>query len=472
MEETPVTAGVYVAEHSGGPEPIEGVPTSTAGMVGATERGPLQPHLITSWSEYQTWFGAATADSFLAFAVQGFFDNGGQRVFVARVAGAGSATATMTLPTAAAPLRLRAIGPGEWGNCLTARVASARLTILLNGDVVEDFDNLTAEPGSPNDIATVINDKSHFVTVEEGVTNRPLDGEVSATGGTSVDPQPADFVTALAALETIDEVSLLTVPDEVRDRNGTITAAVVAQCERLRDRFAIVSAYGNQDDIETLRPPRDTSYGAFYYPWLRVRDAARNEAVLMPPGGHVCGIYARTDLVRGVHKAPANEVVRGLFAGGAGEPPPLEFTITDREQDIVNPRGVNVIRDFSKQGRGVLLCGARTMSSDPEWKYVNVRRLLAYIEQSIAKGTRWVVFEPNNEATWSLFDRKATIFLLRLWRDGMLVGSREDQAFFVRCDRTTMTQDDIDNGRLVCLVGVAPIKPSEFIVFRICQKTR
>ena len=248
-----------------------------------------------------------------------------------------------------------------------------------------------------------------------------------------------------------------------------LPGAVISQCERLKDRFAIVSAPGHLADVSSIRPPRDTAYAAFYYPWIRIVSAGSKDSVLMPASGHVAGIYARTDLERGVHKAPANEVVRGLDCDGTHDP--LEFFISKSEQEVLNPRGVNVIRDFRSEGRGVRVWGARTMSSDPEWKYISVRRFFIFVEESIDEGTQWVVFEPNSEATWSIVRRTVTDFLRRLWRNGALVGVTEDDAFFVKCDRTTMTQDDIDNGRLICLIGMAPLRPAEFVIFRIGQKT-
>ena len=177
----------------------------------------------------------------------------------------------------------------------------------------------------------------------------------------------------------------------------------------------------------------------------------------------MAGIYARTDIERGVHKAPANEVIRGAVD--------LEFPVPKGNQDILNPRGVNCARDFRSDGRGIRLWGARTMSSNGEWKYINVRRLFLYVEESIDEGTQWVVFEPNDEPLWARVRRSVTGFLRGVHRSGALMGTTEDEAFFVKCDRTTMTQDDIDNGRLICYIGIAPVKPAEFVIFRISQKT-
>jgi phage tail sheath protein FI len=180
---------------------------------------------------------------------------------------------------------------------------------------------------------------------------------------------------------------------------------------------------------------------------------------LIPPGGHIAGVYARSDEARGVHKAPANEIVRGATA--------LQFPLTKGEQDILNPIGVNVTRTFP--GRGIRVWGARTTSSDPLWKYINVRRLFLFLEESIDEGTQPFVFEPNDEKLWDRVRQTITQFLTRVWRDGALMGTTPEQAFFVKVDRTTMTQDDIDNGRLIVLIGVAPVKPAEFVIFRIAQ---
>ena len=308
--------------------------------------------------------------------------------------------------------------------------------------------------------------------VEDGFLPPAVKGFFDNGGRRVYVSRASDARTGLAALEAIDEIAILLAPDEVTDSSGAITNAAIDHCERRRDRFAIVSAPRGHDRIQDLRPPRDSAFAAFYYPWVRVLDPVRQRTVLVPPGGHVAGIYARTDIERGVQKAPANEDMRGLTAGmpGSGDPP-LEFTVTKGEQDILNPRGVNVIRDFRDGGRGIRLWGARTMSSDSEWKYVNVRRLFIFVEQSIDKGTQWVGFEPNGERTWANVRRVVTDFLLQLWRDGALFGATPDEAFFVKCDRTTMTQNDLDNGRLVCLVGMAAVTPAEFLIFRISQKT-
>lgn len=495
--------GVYVEEVSSGIKPIEGVGTSTAGFIGLTERGPEHIRFIGSWLEFQRWYGGYIYDqSYLAYAMQGFFSNGGQRCFVARVV---SDTAVAAQGTLNAALQIAAIGRGIWGNNVNIKVAQAesefadwfKLTLTYRtsetdpNPYIEEFDNLTHESGKSNNVINVINANSQLVRVwwlagADPVSLTPgdeidladgSDGSAVIAGDFEGDSDPIPLAPGvlpseellgrghgLVGLAQIDEIALLIAPDEVRDGFANITTEVIKQCETdLKDRFAIVSAPLGQSNINALRPPQDTSYAGFYYPWIRIFDPVANHTRLIPPSGHIAGIFARTDVERGVHKAPANEVVNGAVG--------MEFPVTKKMQDILNPRHVNCIRDFRSDGRGIRLWGARTMSSDPEWKYVNVRRLFLFVEESIDEGTQWVVFEPNDDATWAKVRRNLTNFLISVWRSGALMGLTQEEAFFVKCDRTTMTQDDIDNGRLICYIGIAPVKPAEFVIFRISQKT-
>ncbi|WP_318258795.1 phage tail sheath family protein [Geobacter anodireducens] len=258
----------------------------------------------------------------------------------------------------------------------------------------------------------------------------------------------------------MDDISLVYAPNA--QGVAGLPGSLITHCENLKDRFAIIdAAQGSTVSNLSPRDTNETKYGAFYYPWLKVIDPEAGVQRLVPPGGHVAGIYARSDTERGVHKAPANEKVNGAVD--------LEFPITKGEQDVLNPRGVNVIRAFP--GRGIRVWGARTLSSDPLWKYVNVRRLFIFLEESIDEGTQWVVFEPNDIPLWARVRQTIVQFLTGVWRTGALAGATPEEAFFVKCDRTTMTQDDIDNGRLICVIGVAPVKPAEFVIFRIAQWT-
>ena len=521
--------GVYVEEVSTGPRPIEGVSTSTTAFVGQTERGPTLPRLVTSWEEYYRWYGGyidrvpgGTAHKNLPYAARGFFDNSGQRLFIARITPPGANPATLNLAGNPGGTTVTAIGAGLWGNNILVRVQPAalavansptadwfRLTLIYfsdgipnpfvdptditqlgspdreDPDVLEDFDNLSILSTDGNFAQSVVNAASKLVALVVG--GRPNDVNFPAAplaGGTAGngDPTVAEYQgppgvpieqrTGLLALEAIRDISLVGVPDEVVLPN--IRAGLLQQCERLKDRFAILSATDGEQNTSfaQLRPPQDTTYGAFYLPWVRVL-APHTPAghLLVPPTGHLAGIYARVDVERGVHKAPGNEVVRGIVTRDLGDDKPLRYLVNKQQQDLLNPKGVNVIRDFRPDGRGIRVWGARTMSSDPMWKYINVRRLFIFIEQSIDRGTQWVVFEPNYEQTWAAVRLSITAFLRTVWRNGALAGVTQDEAFFVKCDRTTMTQDDWDNGRLICLIGVAPVKPAEFVIFRISQKT-
>jgi uncharacterized protein len=274
----------------------------------------------------------------------------------------------------------------------------------------------------------------------------------------------------IQALEDVDEISLCVVPSIW---SSLVQNALIQHCESLRYRFAILdprpvdpNAIDAIGDIRAFRQGFDTKYAALYFPRLHVRDPFLASTVAVGPSGHMAGLYARVDVERGVHKAPANEVIRGIDIsdGTFG----LETEITMREQDMLNPKGINALRFFPD--RGTRVWGARTLSSDASWKYVNVRRIFIFVERSIDVGTQWVVFEPNDEKTWARVRQTITNFLTTVWRSGALFGTKADEAFFVRCDRTTMTQDDIDNGRLIVAIGIAPVKPAEFVIFRIQQK--
>jgi phage tail sheath protein FI len=269
----------------------------------------------------------------------------------------------------------------------------------------------------------------------------------------------------LMALEDIEDISITAAPGSSRDA-GTAAgarAALVAHCERMRYRIAILDSSPGQTtgEVQAQRAVIDSTRAALYYPWVRIFDPLTETEIHQPPSGFMAGIYARNDVERGVHKAPANEVVR-LALG-------FETLLNTAQQEVLNPQGINCLRFF--EGRGYRVWGARTATSDPEWKYVNVRRYFAYLERSIEKGTQWAVFENNGDLLWANIRRTVEDFLFNEWRSNRLLGTKPEQAFFVRCDRTTMTQNDLDNGRLICLVGVSPLRPAEFVIFRIGQKT-
>lgn len=349
--------------------------------------------------------------------------------------------------------------------------------------VTETFSNLRLSGDSPSSVVATLASRSQLVRATvRGLLNdlanfpTPVSGNVLPLDGGSDGYDTlnvGDFVgadggsgkrTGIVALEDIDEVAICAVPGVWA---GTVESSLVTHCEQLKDRFAILDPQDNLDieGIQAFREPFDTKYAALYYPWLVVNDPSTNQFVEAPPSGHLAGIYARTDNERGVHKAPANAVIRGIrLTDGIAQ------DVTKRHQDLLNPKGINALRFFP--GLGQRVWGARTLSSDTSWKYVNVRRLFLFLEESIDEGTQWVVFEPNDESLWALVRQTVSNFLTTVWRSGALAGTTADEAFFVACDRSTMTDDDIANGRLICVIGVAPVFPAEFVIFRIQQKTR
>jgi hypothetical protein len=277
--------------------------------------------------------------------------------------------------------------------------------------------------------------------------------------------------TGLKGFEDIEDISIVAAPGSTfgyetpayRSSASTILNLLISHAERMRYRIAVLDSADGQSlaDVRAMRGRLDSKYAAFYYPWVRILDPVTRQEIHLPPSGFVAGIYARNDTQRAVYKAPANEVVN-LAIG-------FEQFLNKGQQEVLNPEGINCFRFF--EGRGMRLWGARTISSDPEWKYVNLRRYFAYLERSIDKGTQWAVFEPNGEALWANVRRTIEDFLLNEWQSGALLGDKPEKSFFVKCDRSTMTQNDLDNGRLICLIGVAPLRPAEFVIFRIGQWT-
>jgi phage tail sheath protein FI len=260
----------------------------------------------------------------------------------------------------------------------------------------------------------------------------------------------------LKCFEEIDEISIVAAPGQT---SPAVQDALLTHCESRKDRFAILdSPETMQGGVDKLVRPRDSKYGAYYFPWVQVYDPERGN-VFVPPSGHVAGIYARTDNERGVHKAPANEIVRGALG--------LKYNVSKGEQDILNPKGVNCIRLM--QGGGIRVWGARTLSSDPSWRYINVRRLFIMVETSIERATQWVVFEPNDYKLWKRVTRTIASFLTLVWRNGALMGETPEKAFYVKCDEETNPPEVIDVGQLIVEIGLAPVKPAEFVIFRIGQ---
>ena len=396
-------------------------------------------------------------------------------------------------------------GPYLFPGVYVEEVPGGARSIEGVGTSTAAFLGIAPDPTARPDEAVAVNNLSHFMRIfmPEGSTSTPLSHAVFgyfANGGArcyvvnvGADGQIAAGTRrqGLAVLEEIDEVTMVAAPGYTDPASYD---ALLEHCERLKDRVAIMDAPCDVSDIRFLTQvatpgsaPRggrragedegetgggaeaaggvrarqsDYGYGAYYFPCLRVRDPVSNEIVAVAPSGHVAGIWARTDGIRGVHKAPANEAVRGALD--------LTYRVTDAEQGELNSAGVNCIRFFSTEG--IRVWGARTLAdSSSEFRYLNVRRLLNYLEESILKGTRWIVFEPNDQGLWKLIRRDVSAFLTRAWRDGALMGATPEEAFFVKCDGETNTPDIVDAGMVVTIIGVAPVKPAEFVIFRISQ---
>ncbi len=500
-------------------ESKEFLPSSTtAGFVGITERGPTHPTLVTSWEDYKQMFGEVLNPdiSFLPLSIRGFFENGGQRAFVARIAGKDSskAGADLPFPHDKEYLHIQALYPGSWGNrvfvrCRNGTRTGYRLTIFyyrtnpsfsepimqkddLEPDLHEDYDNLSLKPDGPNNLQAVVNSSSKLVRVLWGQKNQPavttINGLTQLTGGSDGSGISASDYTGdtsnrseqsygLAALESVEEISLICIPDQVhcsleQADQQRIMDAMIDQCERLRDRFAILSVCAGERDVEVINSPRDTSYAAVYYPWLRVLDPYTKSGILIPPVGHIAGIYAQNDARRGVHTAPINLPVRGIIKKSEGDClSPLEFEVSTTQQDILNRKGINVIQNIGKDNYDIRVTTAYTISIDYNWRCINVRRFINYLIEAITRGTNWVIYEQNNESLWDKVGNAITEFLTGTWEEKALNGSTPDEAFFVKCDRTTMTGDDIDNGRLICMIGVTLVEPKISIVFEVILKT-
>jgi phage tail sheath protein FI len=281
----------------------------------------------------------------------------------------------------------------------------------------------------------------------------------------AVDPA-TDAKSGLKQFEDLEDISIVAAPGATAGDPGdaqATSATLIAHAERMRYRIAVIEAPrgATLSQARDFRARFDSSHAAFYYPWITIMDTLSGEPLDVSPAGFIAGIYARNDIERAVYKAPANEVIN-LAIG-------FERSINKAQQEVLNPEGINCLRYF--EGRGYRVWGARTMSSDPEWVYVPIRRYFAYLERSIDVGTQWAVFEPNGERLWANIKRTIADFLLNEWVNGALLGDRPEKAYFVKCDRSTMTQNDLDNGRLIALVGVAALKPAEFVIFRIGQWT-
>lgn len=505
-----LSPGVYVEEVQPGSRPIEGVGTSVAAFVGFARRGPFnEPTLITNWTQFVSEFGEFVEGTYLASSVYGFFANGGGTCYVIRIGGDGgggggddgSAEAPGELtagPEAQlGPYTVRAL-PGVTGE-ITVEVRDPEgddppgdvftLAVSRDGKVVETYPAVTSKRSKDN-VATQVKAQSHLIEVREPgrgaapgrppaqtVTLRPAPDGGIAPGPLSADEYVGDpdLRTGFGGLEAIDEVTMVAAPDlmsayerGVLDLDSVLTVqqGLISHCELMGDRIAILDPPPGLSPLQvknwrTETAGFDSKFATLYYPWIKVFDPAAGRNAFVPPSGHIAGVWARNDASRGVHKAPANEVIRGAVS--------LQTQLTKGEHDLLNPIGLNCVRAFP--GRGIRVWGARTLSSDQAWRYLNVRRLFNYLEESILAGTQWVVFEPNDDALWARIRRTVSAFLVNEWRRGALFGLTPEEAFYVKCDRETNPAQSIDAGQVICEIGVAPVKPAEFVVFRLSQLT-
>jgi uncharacterized protein len=506
---TYLTPGVYVEEIPSASKPIEGVGTAVAAFVGLAPGGPVNtPMRISNWTQFAKIYGdPANPDNgpfmegaFLAHSVYGFFQNGGSLCWVVRVGteGGDGAVARAALPAATdknvEAFRVVALagvtepvtvevaeedpaGPGKDGE------ATYKLTVKA-GSETEVHEGLSLKKGRAH-IATKVNAASQKVRVEEVSSSLP-ETRV-ATGSYTLAPpaQTPEKVdsgafegdvakrSGMGGLAAVDEVTMLVMPDvmtlanngddaQVRDIQGKM----IAHCENAGDRMAILDTPPNllpQDVLEWRMNTAgyDSKMAALYYPWIETMNPLTRQPMLIPPSGHMAGVWCRVDSTRGVHKAPANEVLLG--ANG------LAFQITGAEQGGLNKVGINCIRSFS--GRGIRSWGARTLSSDPEWRYINVRRLFNYVSESIMEGTQWSVFEPNDQMLWMRLRASVGAFLRNVYRSGALFGATEAEAFYVKCDSETNPPEVVDAGQVICEIGISPVKPAEFVIFRLSQFT-
>ena len=371
-------------------------------------------------------------------------------------------TGLSTAPAGPASLPIRLpVTPDRRAEALSSPVACV-LAADATGDAILTALLAICDPGALNPGETSLDEPRYLIELAGG-----SDGDEPASTDYAGESDETRGSTGLKALEDVEDISIVMTPaaaNSAEDVHKGVVMEVQKHCRRMRYRMGIVDARSGQSigELRAFAGNFDDSRLAIYHPWVVIPDpTGTRRDITVPPAGFIAGVYARTDVDRGVHKAPANEIVMGALR--------FDQQINAFQQELLNPNGINCLRSFA--GRGHRVWGGRTLSSDPEWKYVNVRRYFLYLERSIEKSTQWAVFEPNGEALWANIRSSVEDFLFAEWRNGRLLGATPKEAFFVRCDRSTMTQNDIDNGRMVCLVGVAALKPAEFVIFRIGQKT-
>lgn len=528
-----LSPGVYVEEVDTGPRPIEATNTSTAVFVGFTEKAEdvrmvdgeqivtdltNQPTYITNWIQYSQKFGGLVDGAYLPLSVQGFFANGGSKCYIVSLRQIPPAQAGLLNGNSEPALIARSRKSGLGGMDYRVRIATSAngaggiADEEENADGLAPFDVIVEKRTNAGDwqvkdvrkevrleeteteegarqvrVAYRSNKASELIDIVIPDQSRSLaelwpteqQQSLSIEQKLLAAPTPGEFRGDVAArtgvegLEVLDDARIICVPDLMTTMPGekldlkmvkAVQTALVGHCERLGDRMAILDTPPNLNPQEVKAWRQDitgfdSAYAVMYYPWIEVMDLSTDRSIDMPPSGFMAGVWARTDNARGVHKAPANEVVMGTTG--------LAYSVTKGEQDILNPIGVNCIRSFA--GMGIRVWGARTLSSNALWRYVSVRRLFNMIETTIENSTQWTVFEPNDPRLWGKIRRDVGSFLTTQWNAGALYGASPSQAFYVKCDEQTNPAESRELGRVVVEVGIAPVKPAEFVIFRISQ---
>jgi phage tail sheath protein FI len=511
--------GVYVEEVPSSQKVLTAAPTAIAAFVGFTERAPLDdpndpqglaPRLVTSWSQFEALYGGFAPGCILPLSVYGYFANGGSVAYICRVPNTEPAgkPSRIELPASdralGLPVAVESLQPdaditleitSDDAGADDAAPPTFTMTVLEGGEPVESFPGLDLSSGKTG-IASAVNGTSTRVKVDLLVEDKvDLSGQLELIRPGVYDlakaapvPVPVSgrkFAGSESAragingLAVADDVTMVVVPDLVTAATRedgvvdlgmwkSVQTALISHCEQHGNRMAVLDAPPGMSpqQVKEWRSEiamYDSAYAALYYPWVKVDNPIGvngDREVMIPPSGHIAGVWARTDETRGVWKAPANDTMRGVLD--------IERNVTQNEQSLLNPIGINCIRPFGT--RGIRVWGARTLSSDTDWQYINVRRLFNMVEASILEGTQWAVFEPNDMTLWEGVKRTLDGFLRGLWSAGALFGASADEAYYVKCDAETNPPESIDAGLLVVEVGIAPVKPAEFVVFRISQK--
>ena len=510
MATTYASPGVYVEEVDRGAKPIEPVGASITAFIGITAEASLKAinaetgerfavesvlnkaTLVTNWTQYTDTFGGFVSGAYLPDAVYGYFANGGGACYVTSLRAVDESedmaiAASVDVPAdKGTSFKATAKVAGPSGNNLKVSVTAetdkagketGNFTVSVGG---ESKSGLSMKKGDGDAFIGAVSFDAVEISDVGTATAVPVAGVYDLAGGGVPPLTVKDFVgdpsdrTGIGGLEALDDVRILVCPDLMTGYDGSkgskervkmVQEAMITHCELMRYRFAVLDTPPglNAQQAKEWRNyvNFDTSYAALYYPWIKIADLSGSGSTtkMVPPSGHVVGVYNRTDSERGVHKSPANVIVRWSID--------LELKLSRCEQDTLNPIGVNCIRTFP--GRGIRIWGARTLSSDGSWRYINVRRLFIVVEASIDLGMQWVVFEPNDQMLWARVRRDVRAFLTTIWSGGALFGLSSDEAFYVKCDEELNPSNIRDLGQLIVEIGICPVKPAEFVIFRISQ---